>query len=86
MKLSILDQSVSVKGKSQDQTINDTLKLSLLAEKFGFYRFWVSEHHNHPTIIGTAPPTPKTVIFGLSSFSSGTLRFKTMNFSSYIQS
>ena len=55
MKLSILDQSVSVKGKSQDQTINDTLKLSLLAEKFGFYRFWVSEHHNHPTIIGTAP-------------------------------
>ncbi len=55
MKLSILDQSVSVKGKSQDQTINDTLKLSLLAEKFGYYRFWVSEHHNHPTIIGTAP-------------------------------
>ncbi len=33
-----------------------------------------------------APPTPKTVIFGLSSFSSGTLKFKTMNFSSYIQS
>ena len=27
-----------------------------------------------------APPTPKTVIFGLSSFSSGTLKFKTMNF------
>ena len=55
MKLSILDQSVSVKGKSQNQTINDTLKLSLIAEKFGYYRFWVSEHHNHPTIIGTAP-------------------------------
>lgn len=55
MKLSILDQSVSVKGKSQDQTITDTLKLSVIAEKFGFHRFWVSEHHNHPTIIGTAP-------------------------------
>ena len=52
MKLSILDQSVSVKGKSQDQTINDTLELSLLAEKFGYFRFWVSEHHNHPQLLG----------------------------------
>ena len=33
-----------------------------------------------------APPTPKTVILGFSSFSSGTLKFKTMNLSSYIQS
>ncbi len=55
MKLSILDQSVSVKDKSQDKTINDTLTLSSIAEKMGYYRFWVSEHHNHPTIIGTAP-------------------------------
>ena len=55
MKLSILDQSVSVKGKSQDQIINDTLKLSSIAENMGYQRFWVSEHHNHPTIIGTAP-------------------------------
>ena len=55
MKLSILDQSVSVKDKSQDQTINDTLSLSEMAEKMGYHRFWVSEHHNHPTIIGTAP-------------------------------
>ena len=30
-----------------------------------------------------APPTPNTVIFGLSSFSSGTLKFKTMKLSSY---
>ena len=55
MKLSILDQSVSVKGKSQDQTINETLNLSSIAEKMGYHRFWVSEHHNHPTIVGTAP-------------------------------
>ena len=40
MKLSILDQSVSVDGKSQDQTINDTLKLSSLGEKFGYNRIY----------------------------------------------
>ena len=39
MKLSILDQSVSVKGKSQDQTITDTLKLSVIAENLDFTDF-----------------------------------------------
>ena len=55
MKLSILDQSVATENKCQDQVINDTLKLSEVAEELGYYRFWISEHHNHPTIIGTAP-------------------------------
>ena len=55
MKLSILDQSVAIANKCQDQVINDTLNLSIMAEELGYSRFWISEHHNHPTIIGTAP-------------------------------
>ena len=55
MKLSILDQSVAIADKCQDQVINDTLNLSTIAEELGYSRFWISEHHNHPTIIGTAP-------------------------------
>ena len=55
MKLSILDQSVAIADKCQDQVINDTLHLSTIAEELGYSRFWISEHHNHPTIIGTAP-------------------------------
>ena len=55
MKLSILDQSVAIANKCQDQVINDTLNLSIIAEELGYSRFWISEHHNHPTIIGTAP-------------------------------
>ena len=55
MKLSILDQSVAIANKCQDQVINDTLNLSTIAEELGYSRFWISEHHNHPTIIGTAP-------------------------------
>ena len=55
MKLSILDQSVAIADKCQDQVINDTLNLSEIAEDLGYFRFWISEHHNHPTIIGTAP-------------------------------
>ncbi len=44
MKLSILDQSVAIADKCQDQVINDTLNLSTIAEELGYSRFWISEH------------------------------------------
>lgn len=31
------------------------MALAQLCEKLGYARFWVSEHHSHPTILGTAP-------------------------------
>jgi len=55
MKLSILDQSTAAEGVPPAQTIRDTVELAVLAEALGYHRFWVSEHHNHPAINGTAP-------------------------------
>ncbi|MDA0997353.1 MAG: LLM class flavin-dependent oxidoreductase [Proteobacteria bacterium] len=55
MKLSVLDQSTASLGKPEDQAIRDTIELAQLCERLGYHRFWVSEHHNHPTIVGTAP-------------------------------
>lgn len=55
MKLSALDQSVSVAGRGQDHAIRDTLDLALHCEAHGYHRFWVSEHHGLPTIVGSAP-------------------------------
>ena len=55
MKLSVLDQSVSVAGSSEDAAIRDTLDLAQHCERLGYSRFWVSEHHGLPTIIGSAP-------------------------------
>jgi luciferase family oxidoreductase group 1 len=55
MKLSILDQSVAVEGREQSVSIAQTLQLAQLAEQWGYHRFWVSEHHSHPSIVGTAP-------------------------------
>ena len=55
MQVSILEQSVAVEGKPQHITIQDSINLAKKAEKLGYKRFWVSEHHNHPSIIGTAP-------------------------------
>ncbi|MSP68028.1 MAG: LLM class flavin-dependent oxidoreductase, partial [Alphaproteobacteria bacterium] len=55
MKLSVLDQSIAVSGRPHGQSIRDTVALARLADDLGYARFWVSEHHNHPTIVGTAP-------------------------------
>ena len=55
LSLSVLDQSVSLAGSSEDAAIRDTLSLAEHCESLGYRRFWVSEHHGLPTIIGTAP-------------------------------
>jgi luciferase family oxidoreductase group 1 len=51
----MLDQSVALAGRPQADSILETLALAELAESLGYHRFWVSEHHSHPTIVGSAP-------------------------------
>ena len=55
MRVSVLDQSIAAAGRPQGQAIRDTLALAQLCDTLGYHRFWVSEHHSHPTIVGTAP-------------------------------
>jgi len=55
IKLSVLDQSVAVTGQTEDASIRHTLALAQHAERLGYHRFWVSEHHSHPSIVGSAP-------------------------------
>ena len=55
LRLSVLDQSISVAGSSEDAAIRATLALALDCERLGYERFWLSEHHNLPTIAGSAP-------------------------------
>jgi luciferase family oxidoreductase group 1 len=55
MRLSVLDQSIAVADRPHDQSIRNTVALAQHCEALGYDRFWVSEHHNHPTIVGTAP-------------------------------
>lgn len=54
-QLSVLDQSVARAGVPHDQSIRDTVALAELCEALGYRRFWLSEHHSLPTIVGTAP-------------------------------
>ncbi len=55
MILSVLDQSTASKGKAQDVAIRETLALARHCDALGYHRYWVSEHHNSGSIVGTAP-------------------------------
>lgn len=55
MRLSVLDQSTVVSGRSPDVSIRESLALAKHAEALGYHRYWVAEHHNSASIAGSAP-------------------------------
>lgn len=55
LKLGILDQSIVRQGSSAADALTETINTAKLAEALGYSRFWVSEHHNAPSIAGSAP-------------------------------
>ncbi len=55
LKLSILDQSIVREGYTSRQAIEETVATAKLAEKLGYHRFWISEHHNAASIAGSTP-------------------------------
>jgi len=55
MKWSVLDQSTAAEGSTQDAAIRESLVLARLCDTLGYHRYWVSEHHNSASIVGTAP-------------------------------
>ena len=66
IRLGVLDQSVAGSGRPQSVAIRDTVALAQHCEALGYDRFWVSEHHNHPTIVGTAPEILMAAIAALT--------------------
>lgn len=67
VELSVLDQSTAAAGAPEPQAIRDTVELARYCEDLGYRRFWVSEHHNHPTILGTAPEIVMAAIAQVTS-------------------
>jgi luciferase family oxidoreductase group 1 len=55
LRLSVLDQSVAVVDRPHGDAIRNTIALAQYCEELGYARFWLSEHHNHGTVVGTAP-------------------------------
>ncbi len=55
MRLSVLDQSMIVSGRTPAESIRETVELARLCDRLGYDRYWVSEHHNSDSIAGSAP-------------------------------
>ncbi|MBO9633712.1 MAG: LLM class flavin-dependent oxidoreductase [Chitinophagaceae bacterium] len=55
LQLSILDQTPVRKGSDPVEAIQESVELAKLADKLGYTRYWVSEHHNTGTLAGSAP-------------------------------
>jgi luciferase family oxidoreductase group 1 len=51
---SILDLSPIPEGSTASATLHNTLDLARHAERLGFRRYWVAEHHNMPGIASAA--------------------------------
>lgn len=55
MKLSILDQSPIRMGQEPQQALVESVELAKLADKLGYTRYWMSEHHDLKGLASSAP-------------------------------
>ncbi len=53
--ISVLDRSRTRVGETEAETLRATVKLAQQVEELGYKRFWVSEHHSVPGVVGSAP-------------------------------
>jgi luciferase family oxidoreductase group 1 len=54
--LSVLDLAPVPTGSTPADALRATIELAQHAERLGFSRFWVAEHHNMPGVASSAPP------------------------------
>src|ERR1700693_391422 len=52
--VSVLDLSPITEGGSAAQSLKNTLRLARQAERWGYRRYWLAEHHNMPAVASAA--------------------------------
>jgi luciferase family oxidoreductase group 1 len=56
MKLSLLDRSRTRAGRPESEGLTGSVARAVEAERLGYERFWVAEHHAVPGIASGSPP------------------------------
>lgn len=59
MKLSILDQSPIFHGETERDALESSKELAVLADRLGYTRYWVTEHHD---LTHVACPAPEVLL------------------------
>ena len=55
MKLSVLDQAPITKGNKPADALKKAEELAILADKLGYQRMWMAEHHGTDAFASSAP-------------------------------
>ena len=55
LKLSVLDQSPIRSGRTPADAVHETLQLAQAADRLGYRRYWVAEHHSSQGLAGSTP-------------------------------
>jgi alkanesulfonate monooxygenase SsuD/methylene tetrahydromethanopterin reductase-like flavin-dependent oxidoreductase (luciferase family) len=65
--LSVLDQSPIRKGGTAAEALANTIDLARHAERLGYSRYWLAEHHNTSSFAGSAPEVMIAAVAGATS-------------------
>lgn len=55
MRLSVLDQSPVSSGSTPAEALRNSIELARLADRLGYERYWIAEHHATQTLASPAP-------------------------------
>ncbi|NVN49558.1 LLM class flavin-dependent oxidoreductase [Mycolicibacterium hippocampi] len=56
MRLSVLDLVPVRSDQSTSAALSATTRLAQTADRLGYTRYWIAEHHNMPSVAATSPP------------------------------
>ena len=56
MRLSVLDLVPVRTDQSTSDALTASTQLAQTADRLGYTRYWVAEHHNMPSVAATSPP------------------------------
>ncbi|HEX2441984.1 MAG TPA: LLM class flavin-dependent oxidoreductase [Methylomirabilota bacterium] len=68
LRLSALDQSPVRSTDTPADAIGETLDLARAADRLGYHRYWLAEHHSTPALAG---PSPEVLIPQVAAVTSG---------------
>jgi luciferase family oxidoreductase group 1 len=55
LRLSVLDQTPVSEGSAAAQALRNSIDLAELADRLGYHRYWVAEHHGGGLVAGPSP-------------------------------
>ena len=70
LRFSVLDQSPIPEGFAAGDALHNSIDLARLADRLGYHRYWVAEHHGSPGLACTSPE----VLIGLIAAATTNIR------------